>query len=51
MVKQWFSLSNIVKMIISRDMGLVGKVEFTEKGQVEIEVSLESSKNQQRTRV
>ena len=34
-VREWFSLSDIAKMIISRNMGLVGKVECTEKGKVE----------------
>ena len=34
-VRERFSLSDIVKMIISRNMGLVGNVESTEKGKVE----------------
>lgn len=50
-VRQWVSLSDIVKMIISRNMGLVGKVECTEKGKVETKLSLENCKIQQRTRV
>jgi hypothetical protein len=47
LVRQWFSLSDIVKMIKSKNLRLVGKVECKETANVGTELSFENPKSPQ----